>query len=170
MTVGQGKSGYRNHPTYKKILAAFDFSEISKEAVCRGLDFAAAYGAEMEVLYVVEQVIPPPLDEIWQASVKGDLSEVVSSARESLRKSLGRDLDHVRLEVKVGDADGKAEKEIVDYARDMKFDLVIMGTHGLSGVNHALLGSTTERVVRTAPCPVLTFHENPESSASDPES
>lgn len=161
MTVGQGKSGYRNHPNYQKILTAFDFSEISKDAVCRGRDFAAAYGAEMEVLYVVEQVIPPPLDKIWQASVRGDLPDVISSARESLKKSLGPDLDQVKLEVKVGDADGKAEGEIVAYARDMEFDLVIMGTHGLSGVNHALLGSTTERVVRTAPCPVLTFHKRP---------
>jgi nucleotide-binding universal stress UspA family protein len=62
------------------------------------------------------------------------------------------------LEVQVGDADGKAEREIVDHARSKEFDLIVMGTQGLSGLDYALLGSTTERVVRTAPCPVLTFH------------
>jgi nucleotide-binding universal stress UspA family protein len=167
MTVGRARTDYRNHPVYKKILIAFDFSEISKDAVRRGYDFARAYGAEIVVLYVVEQVIPPPLDEIWQASVRSELPEVVSSARESLKKSLGDEgLEHVELEVRVGDADGKAEGEIVKHAEDQEFDLIIMGTHGLSGIDHALLGSTTERVVRTAPCPVLTFHRHLPSISS----
>ncbi len=160
MTVGHGRSDYRNHPAYNRILAAFDFSEISKNAVREGYEFAQAYGAEFEVLYVVEQPIPPPLDEIWQASVRSELPEVLSAARDSLERNLGREgLDHLKLEVRVGDADGKAEGEIVRYARDNQTDLIIMGTHGLSGIDHALLGSTTERVVRTAPCPVLTFHK-----------
>jgi len=163
MTVGHGKSEYRSRPDYRKILAAFDFSEISKDAICQGLQFAEAFGAEMEVLYVVEQVIPPPLDEIWKVSVAREVPEVLASARESLNQSLGEDeLGHLKFEVRVGDADGKAEAEIVSYARDNDFDLVVMGTHGLSGIDHALLGSTTERVVRTAPCPVLTFHKAPE--------
>lgn len=169
MTVGHGKSGYRNSQDYRKILATFDFSEISKEAVRRGQQFAQAYGAEIEVLYVVEQVIPPPLDKIWQVSVKSEVPEVISSARESLKNTLGQEeFDQVKLEVRVGDADGKAEGEIVSYARENEFDLVIMGTHGLSGIDHALLGSTTERVVRTAPCPVLTFHQRPKSTVSGP--
>jgi nucleotide-binding universal stress UspA family protein len=110
-------------------------------------------------LYVVEQVVPPPLDEIWQVSVRSDLPEVVASAETSLAEAWDtEDLGEVSLQVKVGDADGKAEGEIVKFAREGEFDLVVMGTHGLSGLEHALLGSTTERVVRTAPCPVLTFH------------
>lgn len=164
MTVGNQRSDYRNNPKYGKVLATFDFSEISKDAVCRGHELALAYEAAMEVLYVVEQVIPPPLDKIWQASVKSEVPELLSSARESLKKSLGEEgLDRVKLEVRVGDADGKAEGEIVKYALDREFDLIVMGTHGFSGIDHALLGSTTERVVRTAPCPVLTFHSRLES-------
>jgi nucleotide-binding universal stress UspA family protein len=163
MTIGYGKRDYRSEPCYRKVLAAFDFSEISKDAVVRGYQFTRAYGAEMEVLYVVEQVIPPPLDDIWRASVQSEVPEVLASARASLKQSLGQEeLDQVKLEVRVGDADGKAEAEIVNYAQEKKFDLVLMGTHGLSGIDHALLGSTTERVVRTAPCPVLTFHKRQE--------
>jgi len=160
ITVGRARTGYRNQPVYQKVLAAFDFSEISREAVCRGREFSKAYQAEMVVLYVVEQVIPAPLNEIWQASVRSEVPEVISAARQSLKEQLGEEtLDDVGLEVRVGDADGKAEAEIVKYAEDLQCDLIIMGTHGLSGIDHALLGSTTERVVRTAPCPVLTFHK-----------
>ena len=160
MTVRSGKDNYRGQAQYKKILATFDFSEISKKAVVRSHEFASAYEAELEVLYVVEQVIPPPLDEIWQASVIRELPEVLTSARQSLETSLGKEgLQGLNLQVRVGDADGKAEGEIVKYAQDEEFDLVVMGTHGLSGLDHALLGSTTERVVRTATCPVLTFHQ-----------
>lgn len=159
ITVRHGKDNYRNYSRYKKILATFDFSEVSKDAVCRGYEFARKFEAEMEVLYVVEQVIPPPLDQIWQASVKSELPDVAASVQGALRTSLGREgLDQVKLEVRVGDADGKAEGEIVKVAREGDFDLIIMATHGLSGLDHALLGSTTERVVRTAPCPVLTYH------------
>ena len=159
MTVGYGRSDYRSHPEYSKILLTFDISEISKDAVRRGCEFALAYEAQVEVLYVLEQLIPPPLDEIWQASVRSELPDVISSARESLETSLGSEtIRRVRLQIRVGDADGQAEGEIIKYAKELEFDLIIMGTHGLSGIDHALLGSTTERVVRTAPCPVLTFH------------
>jgi nucleotide-binding universal stress UspA family protein len=127
--------------------------------VRRGLQFSEAFDAELEVLYVVEQVVLPPFDKFWKASVSSDLPEVVSSATKAVSEALGEEgMESLSLKVQVGDADGKAEAEIVEYARENKFDLIIMGTQGLSGVDRVLLGSTTERVVRTAPCPVLAFH------------
>jgi nucleotide-binding universal stress UspA family protein len=160
LTVAHHRTGYRDQSQYRKILVAFDFSQTSKSAVRRGLEFAEAYGATMEVLYVVEQAVLPPLDEIWKVSVQREVDDVVASARGVLADVLGKEgLEQLNLQVQVGDADGKAEAEIVEYARSNSCDLIIMGTHGYSGLNHALLGSTTERVIRTASCPVLTFHK-----------
>ncbi len=159
LTVADHRGGYRSRPVYRKILAAFDFSRASKDAVRRGQQFSQAYQADLEVFYVVEQIVLPPLDKFWKASVRSELPEVVSSARKAVTEALGEDaLGSFSLNVQVGDADGKAEGEIVERARAKEFDLIIMGTHGLTGLDHALLGSTTERVVRIAPCPVLTFH------------
>jgi len=160
LTVAQREENYRDRPKYEKILAAFDFSEPSKDAVRRGRVFADAYQAKLAVLYVVEQIVHPAYDKIWQVSVKDELPNVVTAARKSLAESLGEvEIKNLDLEVQVGDADGKAEKEIIDHARAKDYDLIVMGTKGLSGLDYALLGSTTERVVRTAPCPVLTFHD-----------
>ncbi|HUV12095.1 MAG TPA: universal stress protein [Acidobacteriota bacterium] len=159
LTVADHRGGYRSRPEYQKIMAAFDFSRASKDAVRRGQQFAQAYQADLEVFYVVEQIVLPPFDKFWKASVRSELPEVVSSARSAVTDALGEEaLGTFNLNVQVGDADGKAEREIVERAREKELDLIIMGTHGLTGLDHALLGSTTERVVRTAPCPVLTFH------------
>ncbi|UCF38123.1 MAG: universal stress protein [Acidobacteriota bacterium] len=161
LTVASLRKPYRSATDYKKVLIAFDFSDTSRDAVRRGKDFASRFGSEVAVLYVLEQSVFPPFDTTWKASVKQDLKEVEASARKALAATLDSDesLEGIHLEVIAGDADGKAEAEIVEYASRHEVDLIIMGTHGLSGLNHALLGSTTERVVRTADCPVLTFHK-----------
>lgn len=159
LTVADHRAGYRDQPRYQKILAAFDFSEASKDAVRRGQQFSQVYQAQLEVFYVVEQIVLPPFDKFWEASVRKELPEVLFSARKAVAEALGEEsLENLNLNVQPGDADGKAEGEIVRRAREEEFDLIIMGTRGLTGLDHALLGSTTERVVRTAPCPVLTFH------------
>lgn len=159
LTVADHRDGYRDRPVYQKILAAFDFSRASKNAVRRGQQFSQVYQASLEVFYVVEQIVLPPFDKFWKASVRSELPEVVSSARKAVTEALGEEAHGgFSLNVQVGDADGKAEGEIVEHARERDVDLIIMGTQGLSRLDHALLGSTTERVVRTAPCPVLAFH------------
>lgn len=159
LSVAHGKADYRDQPRYRKILAAFDFSDPAKDAVRRGSMFSRAFEAEVEVFYVVEQIVHPAYDKIWQVSVRSELPQVIASARKSLAEALGEEgLENLKLEVHVGDADGKAEHEIIEHARAGMFDLIVMGTQGLSGLDYALLGSTTERVVRRAPCPVLTFH------------
>jgi nucleotide-binding universal stress UspA family protein len=167
LTVANHRDGYRDRPEYRRILAAFDFSEQSKEAVRRGQLFAEAYQAELVVLHVIEQLIHPAYSDMWKVTARSETPEVIESARVSLSKLLGTEgLEHPTIQVQIGDADGKAEREIIDYAAEHEFDLIIMGTHGLSGLNRALMGSTTERVVRTAPCPVLTFHGTGELEAA----
>lgn len=156
LTVGPERDGYRQNPSYQKILVAFDFSEHARLAARNALEIARRFDARVHVLYVLEQEVHPAFFEIWKQTVQKDLPEIARSARESLEKAVGT-ADVRQLDVHVKTGDGKAHSEIVRFAQAEEIDLIVMGTHGLSGAEHMLLGSTTERVVRIAPCPVLTF-------------
>jgi nucleotide-binding universal stress UspA family protein len=159
MTVSSKREKYRDNPRYRRILASYDFSAHSKEAACRARDLAALYGAQLSVLYVIEQEIHPGYFDIWKVSVKSEMPEIAQEARKSLLNVLGEHgLDDVSVFVEVGQGDGRVHTDITRFAADHEIDLIVMGTYGLSGIEHMLLGSTTERVIRIAPCPVLTFH------------
>jgi nucleotide-binding universal stress UspA family protein len=157
--VASKREGYRDNPGYRNILAAYDFSVHSREATSRARVLAKLYGARLTVLYVIEQEIHPGYYETWQRSIAEAMPRIVEDARKSLLEVLGEEgLDDVDVRVEVGDGDGRAHRDITRFAKEREIDLIVMGTYGLSGVEHMLLGSTTERVVRIAPCPVLTLH------------
>ena len=159
LTVSSKREHYRDRPSYRRILASYDFSAHSKEAACRARDLAAVYGARLSILYVIEQEIHPGYYDIWKVSVKSEMPQIVQEARKSLLSVLGEHgLDDVEVFVEVGQGDGRVHTDITKFAGDHDIDLIVMGTYGLSGIEHMLLGSTTERVIRIAPCPVLTFH------------
>ena len=156
LTVAQDRKEYRNDPDYRNILIAFDFSEHSKKAAREARHMTSQYGARLQVLYVVEQEVHPAFYLKWKESMVRDLPEIAEQAKESLRSTMGEEgLQEVDVHVEIGD--GKAHAEITKFARANEVDLIVMGTHGLSGLDRMLLGSTTERVVRMASCPVLTF-------------
>lgn len=159
LTVAPSRPGYRQDPGYRKILATFDFSKHSKEAVRGGKRFADRYSAHLQVLYVIEQEVQPGYYETWKKSMIQDVPEIEAEAKRSLVDTLGKEgFEELEFCVEVGTGSGRASQRISSFAEEQAADLVVMGTHGLSGFEHVLLGSTTERVVRTAPCPVLTFH------------
>jgi nucleotide-binding universal stress UspA family protein len=142
----------------RKILVPVDFSEFSAKALDYALAFADQFSARVVLLHVVEPavypesylVVPPAFDEM-----NGNL---VKAAEERLaRLTLDRIGNRVSAESLV--RLGRAYAEIVDTAKRLDVDLIIMGTHGYTGLKHVLLGSTAERVVRHAPCPVLTVRE-----------
>lgn len=138
----------------RKILVATDFSETSEGAVKWAGEISQAHDAELRVLHglrlashITPYVPPPPdLDQELQRQVAARLEETA----EALRK-LDREVS-VRLRNEVPSEAIRAEAE------DWGADLVVMGTKGLSGVEHLLLGSTAERVIGLAPCPVLSVH------------
>lgn len=159
LTVSSKRDKYRDNPKYQRILASYDFSAHSKEAACRARDLATLYGAHLSILYVIEQEIHPGYYDVWKVSVKSEMPEIAKEARKSLLAVLGEHgLDDVEVFVEVGRGDGRVHRDITRFASEHEMDLIVMGTYGLSGIEHMLLGSTTERVVRVAPCPVLTFH------------
>lgn len=139
----------------KNILVATDFSEPSAVALAYGRDLARSYSARLHVLHVVENVMMRYSPEIAFATpdVQKDLEK---AARRNL-ESLITDDDRKTLSVvPVIEASMSTAGGITDYAKENAIDLVIVGTHGRGAVKQLLMGSAAERVVRTAPCPVLT--------------
>jgi len=138
----------------KKILAPTDFSPYSEHALQYAGELAEQFGAELHVISVFDNTTPIFTDpEMMQI---GDFVQRQEAAiREQLEAQPGppwaEKLTVVR-ELRIG----SAFLEIVRYAKQNDIDLIVMGTHGRSGLPHVLLGSVTEKVVRKAPCPVLT--------------
>lgn len=141
----------------KKILVPTDFSDTSKKAVQYALRFAEQFGCEIALLYVVEPTTPvigaplavePLTDKDELSMAEKDLAALAVEARSNGAHSVA---SFVRI--------GHAPNEITKTAKDFDVDLIIIATHGYTSWRHLCIGSTTERVVRTAPCPVLVVRE-----------
>ena len=143
--------------TLKNILVATDFGAASDTALAYGRQFARSYGATLHVLHVVENVFAATFGvEGYVTNVAALQREVEESARNQL-DAVVTENDRRELGAKaVTMASASPALAIVSYAKDAKVDLVILGTHGRGAMAHMLMGSVAERVVRTAPCPVLT--------------
>jgi nucleotide-binding universal stress UspA family protein len=139
----------------KRILVATDFSEASQVALDYGRDLARSYGGALHLLHVSDDVrwrYSLDMSPVLLTSVQDDLEATSRVRLEALLTDDDRQLD-VSTEVRTSPAVAEA---IVDYARDQRIDLIVIGTHGRGVMSHFLMGSVAERVVRTAPCPVLT--------------
>ena len=143
--------------TLKNILVATDFSEPSDAALNYGRALARSFSATLHVLHIVGNLTSAVYGaEAYVATAPEMQREIEDAARAQL-DALLVDNDPVPLPVRrvllVSDAPALA---IVKYAADSNIDLIVTGTHGRGAVAHLLMGSVAERVVRTAPCPVLT--------------
>jgi nucleotide-binding universal stress UspA family protein len=138
----------------RTILVPSDFSECSDEALQYGLELARRFGASLHLLHVV----PDPVAQPWAAEgFSVPVFEVVEKWQKQAEERLrGTVPDADRHRVTVVSVIATPYAEILAYAAAHDVDLIVMGTHGRSGVSHLLLGSIAERVVRRAPCPVLT--------------
>jgi nucleotide-binding universal stress UspA family protein len=139
----------------KKILVPIDFSEYSKSALRYAIEFAGHFGAEVVLIYVVEPMIYPADFSFGQVSIPNIETEFSKMGGEQLEKLI---TDEIADKVKARKIikTGKAFVEIIKTARAEDIDLIIIATHGQTGVEHVLFGSTAEKVARKAPCPVLT--------------
>ncbi len=142
----------------KKILVPIDFSDYSKSALRYAIDFAKHFDAKLFLIYVVEPIIYPAdfsMGQVTFPSAEVDLNERARTELENLAKAeIG---DSLKYEIII--KTGKPFAEINDTASEIDADLIIIATHGHTGVEHLLFGSTAEKVVRKAPCPVLTLRE-----------
>ncbi len=140
---------------YDHIFVPVDFSEYSQLALSYGLELASGYNADITLFHVVEQSIHPS----FYAGGKSSIFEIDSELRNRSIEAMNDFRDkagHKNVATKYVLTEGRAAKEIIDYLADHPVDLVVIATHGLTGIGHFLLGSTTEKVVRRSTTPVLT--------------
>lgn len=140
---------------FERIVVAVDFSEHSREALRTAVDLARRYQSSLTIVHVYEPAVyalpdgsvlftPAQFDRLI-----GELERYLETSKEEAT-NLGAASVGTRL------LQGFAAGEIVAFGKDTNSDLIVMGTHGRSGAKHLFLGSVAERVIRTAPCPVLT--------------
>lgn len=145
-------------PEIKKVLVPIDFSDYSKSALKYAVNFVKQFSAELDLVYVVEPVIYPPDFSMGQIAIPSVDLEMDKRAGEELDKLAKREIPP-EIRVKKIVKTGKPFIEIIETASTENIDLIIIATHGHTGVEHILFGSTAEKVVRKAPCPVLTLRE-----------
>lgn len=138
-----------------KILLPTDFSEHGKYAVPWAVDMAQKYGAELHVIHVFDE----GAFEAFYFNYAGETEEYFEKVRRGFQEEVDNylaDFDTDGLSIVPVLSNGNPFVEVVKYAKENGVDIIVMGTHGRTGMAHALLGSIAEKVVRKAHCPVLT--------------
>ena len=151
----------------KRIMIPVDFSDDSLKALAYARDFAKPFGAELCVLYVVEPIYYATPADMYATSP--NIAMLIDEQRRIGAQQLTRinaDLKKKGARVRTLQKTGSAAQCIVDTAKSLKADLVVMGTHGRTGLAHMLMGSVAEKVVRTAACPVLTVRREAAKKAA----
>ncbi|MHB8483972.1 MAG: universal stress protein, partial [Nitrospiria bacterium] len=138
---------------FKKILVPTDFSPQSEKSLDHAVMIANQFAAKIFLLHVIEPFPYTTTD----AFMVVDNSEAMRSIAESLIKNLDKTLRQRKISAKTDLVVGNTTQEIIMKAEREKIDLIVMGTHGRTGLEHVLLGSVAEKVVRLATCPVLTI-------------
>jgi nucleotide-binding universal stress UspA family protein len=138
-----------------KILFPTDFSDSAKHALGYATSFATEYKAEITLMHVVETLAVGYASDLFPVPMADVFQEISGFARTEIQK-LAAELRERGLVVHEKVVQGKPSAEIVRVAQEDHMDLIVLGTHGKGMLDQALFGSTMERVLRKAPCPVLT--------------
>jgi nucleotide-binding universal stress UspA family protein len=143
-----------------RILVPVDFSAASRQAIAAARELAVRYGASLQLLHVVEEAIVP--DFYMEGRVVEPLlgSELRERARVRLT-ALFATTEGPEVPAEAFAVEGRAWHAIVDFASEINSDLIVISSHGLTGLARTLLGSVAEKVTRSAPCPVLTLRVAP---------
>lgn len=140
---------------FRKILAATDFSPPADEAVQRAVDLSRHYNAALTLVYVYQPVTYGGLPEGHVLYTPLPMNDLMAAFERRLldakQAAEAAGAANVQTQLLMGPTSG----ELTDYAATHQFDLIAIGTHGRTGLSRLFLGSVAERVVRTAPCPVL---------------
>jgi nucleotide-binding universal stress UspA family protein len=139
----------------RRILVPTDFSKFSQNALTYAVAFAEKFGADLYLLHVVQDLALFVPTEVTAAAVVPPVEKLTAAADTALQRVVDETpLQGLTVHREV--REGNPFYEIVRFATEADIDLIVMGTHGHTGLAHVLLGSVTEKVVRKAPCPVLT--------------
>ena len=142
---------------FKDILVAIDFDELTETTLNYARSIARKFDARLHVLHVTDNTFLKPMAMDPHTVESSTSNKVNHRLTDADRRDL-RAIPVVRTSDKPADA-------IVQYAGEHKIDLIVMGTHGRKAVAHLLIGSVAERVVRMAPCPVMTVRQSRDADA-----
>lgn len=143
-----------------RVLAPTDFSGHSEKAVRYACALAERFGAELHLIHILSEIIPAGPDPLLMPVMPPQFyEESEQRAKETLDRLLP---PHWGKPAAVTTAVrwGSPVEAIVDYCVEQSIDLLVIATHGRTGLSHVLLGSVAERIVREAPCPVLTIRDS----------
>jgi universal stress protein A len=142
------------------VLVATDFGETSDAALIYGRNLARTFGARLYVLHVAEDVSATAGQELFAGDLSALRADVVQTATTELYASLSdNDLTMLQATPMVRLSSNPANA-IIEYAKEIHVDIIVVGTHGRGPMSHLLMGSVAEHVVRHAPCPVLVVRPN----------
>jgi len=150
----------------RRVLAPVDFSAASDAAIQHAKEIAQTYGAEIDLLHVVEEPFYPPAygPDMMTFPTQDVVERVEKQLAETAREEIG--YEHVMVSA----ATGSPSNEILNYVDENEVDLVVMATHGRTGLDHVLLGSVAERVLRQSPTPVFVVKPDRKSLVPAPKS
>lgn len=158
-------------PSFKRILVPTDFSACAEQALDYAIGLARALGAEIQLChcgpmpdYHIPGLVSPGMREA-AASLVAQISTMVEAAQHEMDALVQRKVTPgVSLTGTL--IEGYPDEGIARRATEWSADLIVIGSHGRRGLSHVLLGSAAERVLRSAPCPVLVVHSRPVSRAA----
>ena len=153
---------------FTRILVPTDFSEPSDAALDYARELAGQFGASLHVLHVIETPVAVMSPEVGIVDSPELQAQLFEDARDRLQLRITPN-DRTRHPATTEVVWGTSAHGIVNYATERGMDLIVMGTHGRGGVAHLLLGSVAEKVVRHAPCPVMTVRQAPARTVRVPE-
>ncbi|MEN6616207.1 MAG: universal stress protein [Syntrophorhabdus sp.] len=140
---------------FKKILCPVDFSKFTPQIVAYAADLAKKYGSELHMLHVIPNLTYfTPYESFLTPE---NLVAIEKNIQDEVNSDFAKLLKTMDVKVKTATREGTPFVEIIDYAKTEGIDLIVMGTHGRSGIEHILIGNVAEKVVRKSPCPVLTI-------------
>jgi universal stress protein A len=139
----------------QKILLPTDFSDYSAIATKYACELATKFDAELHLLHALEPYVGSTPEFGMGIAFPNYITEAKAAAEKSLFDVLDPKWVEGRKMIRVV-VEGSPKLEIIQYARDQNIDLIVLATHGRTGLRHVIMGSVAETVVRTAPCPVLT--------------
>jgi nucleotide-binding universal stress UspA family protein len=143
-----------------KILCPTDYSDLSSHSLLYAREFAATFDAQVHCVHVIDESC-----QYWAAMgpesipIAPAVEDLMGYAETHMQRFADEHLVGFKYKPITKVITGSPWAEIVQYAHEYTIDMIIIATHGRGGFAHALLGSTAERVVRKAPCPVLSVHE-----------
>lgn len=149
--------------TIKKILVPVDFSECSSNALQYAKEMAESMKSTLYLLHVIEPVVYPVdwgYSQVGFADIEREITETARKEMTSLEASLVNQGFAVQTAI----VPGRAAEIIIEYAAEENVDIISIGTHGRGGIEKFLFGSTTEKVLQKAPCPVLCVRKKEQQS------